>query len=224
MAKSKTGMTLKGPWEKTSKDLKRFATQIEKVSQPVVEWAAKIALKRYQEAYQGKSPHAAVSALRNKTRTWRNVGKLAGGPGSKTPWVVPKSNRRHPLNRTGALWHGLEMKKEKRATYRIQFNKSKRNPEGSKTLQDVANMQESGWVATFRVSRRMMAYLHVLFNAVRSKKGYTPNGDQQTGISFSVRYPARPVFGMTTEYLEAILIPAMKRKLSEAYKKLFESG
>lgn len=226
MAKSPVSLNvqLKGPWAETSKSMRSLANKLEKAAKPLVTWASREALKAYKAAYRGSRAglkSGAIIPLSPNTKRWRQVGKKVGRPGSKTPWAVPQSSSTIPLRRTGALASGLEIYRVSAMHALVRFNPTKRNPEGSKTLEDVAMMQEVDRIVTYHVSNRMRAYFAVLFRGAGKGGRPAPPGD--TNLTITIKFPGRPTFATTTEYLQATLIPQMKKKVAEIYDKLFGS-
>lgn len=139
-----------------------------------------------------------VEAPKADTLKKRNiVGKLEG----KWP-AVPTFAGTKPLWRAGLLGRAVDF--VKLSTYRyivgveggipVPYGKG-----GARTLDQLAIMHETGWSRTFQVTRRMRAYLMILFGESTGVKGpggrmQGPEGDELTGATITTHIPARPIW------------------------------
>lgn len=197
-------VTLKGPWLKTRKLLKAMPKMMNKAVHEAAQESSKVAKKRYAENYKrGRAKLTNIAPLSKDTILWRRTGKTAGTGQSRTPWTVPTSSSSVALNRTGSMWKAIRrrVKKGKEgATFIIDFNPAKRNPEGKK-IRDIAAIMEKKRTVTFNVSHKMQAYLMILFGRAVGSGGGRPKSIQPTGKQFTIVIPARPIFQATTAEL-----------------------
>lgn len=158
----------------------------------------KAATREVRRAYQRASK--GVAPISRGTRQKRRVGKTAGR------WPeVPTFAGRRPLYRGGLLARSVDWMKVSTYNFLVGVEPSPvpyNRPEGMRTLDGLAVMHEVGWTRTMTVTRRMHAYLMILFGKATGSKGTGGSisgskGDEETDVGetkISVHIRPRPIW------------------------------
>lgn len=190
---------------------------------------ARVAAREVKSAYQ-HGRKAGLPTIAKLTRAKRRLGKLKG----TWPAVPPFGGGTKPLWRSGQLARAVDWEKVNTYNYivgvaggvPVAFN----NPSGARTLDQLAVMHETGWTRTFPVTKRMRAYLMILFGRSTGVKGaggrmQTDEGDEPTGDTISTVIKARPLWQMVFDaYAETLFFNEFVQSFERVLFKTLGSG
>jgi hypothetical protein len=141
---------------------------------------------------------AGLAPLAPGTMLTRQMGKKVGGPGSTTPWPLPAYKRRQPLWRSGSYERAIYMHKVREMWRQVTIRPDAANPQG-RNISQLAIKQEFGYSASITMTRRMQAYLLILYGRITPKgsgRMSQAEGDRVVR-TISVAVPPRPLWQRT---------------------------
>lgn len=136
-----------------------------------------------------------VSGIAPMTARKRRIGKKAG----HTP-AIPTYSGNTPLARSKAMVRAIEKRKNSNGKYVVQIKPGAVGPQGQ-NLAQVAFVQEHGKIIQMQMTRRMLAYLIILYGRSTNKgrfKRPMRDGGRVVG-NIVVKVPKRPIWRITAQ-------------------------
>ncbi len=211
----------KGPGGSVEMNPTNLPREIKRIVSAVVmgtKKASKQSLRDIKQSIQSgiRDNSLQLNPLKDSTLVARKFGKDTGATPSK-----PKKYGDKPLLYTGQTVKGIRVEING-DSYSLGFDDSATITYSNSNMGYVAYKQEYGFTITGTYTKKMLAYLHVMFSKqkVRRKKlGLTGSYGARVGMSFTRRVDPRPAWGNATERVFPTIEMNYKTAIIDALQK-----
>ncbi len=174
-------------------DLARLINDIVKSVTIASKIAAKKSLLDIREIVQGgiRDNTLGLNPLKQSTLTARAMGKTAGNFPARNKYAGIA-----PLNASGQTLRGIKINSDMLS---LGFDEDATITYTNGNMQKVAEKQESGFTIRGTYSKKMLAYLHILFKKQFGERAKNNSGAARLGVAYTRAVEPRPAWERATQ-------------------------
>lgn len=178
--------------------------------------AAREIAENYQDALSKgiRSGSLGLTPLTPDTIRTRVMGKTAGATPAK-----PSKRGTNPLNYTGVSVGAIRVKMRSTAVVEVSQPDNAFIGYSRTRMQDAAKYNEGGFNRRGRFTKKMLAYLHILFRKQRGKRMGPLPGAARVGAAYHSSVAKRPAWSIVREKIAPSVPGTVRSNVSDAIKK-----